>query len=26
MTREGIAQIPEGEWEHTFQTNIFCPQ
>jgi len=26
MTREGITQIPDGEWEHTFQTNIFCPQ
>jgi NAD(P)-dependent dehydrogenase (short-subunit alcohol dehydrogenase family) len=24
MTREGIAQIPAGEWEHTFQTNIFA--
>src|SRR5215210_4895848 len=24
MTREGIAQIPEGEWEHTFRTNIFA--
>ena len=24
MTREGIAQIPDGEWEHTFQTNIFA--
>ena len=26
MTREGIAQIPDGEWEHTFKTNVFCPQ
>jgi hypothetical protein len=26
MTREGIAQIPDGEWEHTFRTNVFCPQ
>ena len=26
MTREGIEQIPDGEWEHTFRTNIFCPQ
>jgi NAD(P)-dependent dehydrogenase (short-subunit alcohol dehydrogenase family) len=24
MTREGIEQIPDGEWEHTFQTNIFA--
>jgi NAD(P)-dependent dehydrogenase (short-subunit alcohol dehydrogenase family) len=24
MTREGIAQIPDGEWEHTFKTNIFA--
>ena len=24
MTREGIEQIPEGEWEHTFKTNIFA--
>jgi NAD(P)-dependent dehydrogenase (short-subunit alcohol dehydrogenase family) len=24
MTREGITQIPEGEWEHTFKTNIFA--
>jgi NAD(P)-dependent dehydrogenase (short-subunit alcohol dehydrogenase family) len=24
MTREGIAQIPDGEWEHTFTTNIFA--
>jgi NAD(P)-dependent dehydrogenase (short-subunit alcohol dehydrogenase family) len=23
MTREGIEQIPDGEWEHTFTTNIF---
>jgi NAD(P)-dependent dehydrogenase (short-subunit alcohol dehydrogenase family) len=26
MTREGIAQIPDGEWEHTFRTNVYCPQ
>ncbi len=26
MTREGIAQIPDGEWEHTFRTNVSCPQ
>ena len=26
MTREGITQIPEGEWEHTFRTNVYCPQ
>src|SRR5918994_2077160 len=26
MTREGIEQIPDGEWEHTFKTNVFCPQ
>ena len=26
MTREGIEQIPHGEWEHTFKTNVFCPQ
>jgi NAD(P)-dependent dehydrogenase (short-subunit alcohol dehydrogenase family) len=24
MTREGIEQIPDGEWEHTFNTNIFA--
>jgi NAD(P)-dependent dehydrogenase (short-subunit alcohol dehydrogenase family) len=24
MTRDGIEQIPDGEWEHTFQTNIFA--
>ena len=24
MTREGIAQIPDGEWEHTFRTNVFA--
>jgi NAD(P)-dependent dehydrogenase (short-subunit alcohol dehydrogenase family) len=24
MTREGIEQIPDGEWEHTFRTNIFA--
>ena len=24
MSREGIEAIPEGEWEHTFQTNIFA--
>jgi NAD(P)-dependent dehydrogenase (short-subunit alcohol dehydrogenase family) len=24
MTREGIEQIPDGEWEHTFKTNIFA--
>jgi NAD(P)-dependent dehydrogenase (short-subunit alcohol dehydrogenase family) len=24
MTREGIQQIPDGEWEYTFQTNIFA--
>src|ERR687890_2319323 len=22
MTREGIEQIPDGEWEHTFRTNV----
>jgi NAD(P)-dependent dehydrogenase (short-subunit alcohol dehydrogenase family) len=26
VTREGIEQIPEGEWEHTFKTNVCCPQ
>src|SRR5215213_5459638 len=26
MTREGIEQIPDGEWEHTFKTNAYCPQ
>jgi NAD(P)-dependent dehydrogenase (short-subunit alcohol dehydrogenase family) len=26
MTRDGIEQIPNGEWEHTFRTNVFCPQ
>jgi NAD(P)-dependent dehydrogenase (short-subunit alcohol dehydrogenase family) len=24
MTRQGIDQIPDGEWEHTFHTNIFA--
>jgi NAD(P)-dependent dehydrogenase (short-subunit alcohol dehydrogenase family) len=24
MTREGIEAIPDGEWEHTFRTNIFA--
>ena len=24
MTREGILEIPDGEWEHTFKTNIFA--
>lgn len=24
MTREGILEIPDGEWEHTFHTNIFA--
>jgi NAD(P)-dependent dehydrogenase (short-subunit alcohol dehydrogenase family) len=24
MTREGIEAIPDGEWEHTFQTNFFA--
>src|SRR5918995_345036 len=24
MSREGIEQIPDGEWEHTFRTNIFA--
>jgi NAD(P)-dependent dehydrogenase (short-subunit alcohol dehydrogenase family) len=24
MTREGITQIPDGEWEHTFGTNVFA--
>jgi NAD(P)-dependent dehydrogenase (short-subunit alcohol dehydrogenase family) len=26
MTREGIEQTPDGKWEHTFRTNIYCPQ
>jgi NAD(P)-dependent dehydrogenase (short-subunit alcohol dehydrogenase family) len=26
MTHEGIEQIPDGEWEHTFKTNVCCPQ
>ena len=26
MNREGIEQIPDGEWEHTFKTNVCCPQ
>ncbi|MFL5760069.1 MAG: SDR family oxidoreductase [Thermomicrobiales bacterium] len=24
MTHAGIEQIPDGEWEHTFRTNIFA--
>jgi hypothetical protein len=24
MSRVGIEQIPDGEWEHTFKTNIFA--
>ena len=24
MSRDGILEIPDGEWEHTFQTNIFA--
>ena len=24
MSREGIEQIPDGEWEHAFKTNIFA--
>ncbi|MGI8475567.1 MAG: SDR family oxidoreductase [Thermomicrobiales bacterium] len=24
MFRDGIAQIPDGEWEHTFRANIFA--
>jgi NAD(P)-dependent dehydrogenase (short-subunit alcohol dehydrogenase family) len=24
MSREGIEQIPDGEWEHTFKTNVFA--
>ncbi len=24
MSREGIEQIPDGEWERTFETNIFA--
>lgn len=24
MSRDGIEQIPDGEWEHTFKTNIFA--
>lgn len=24
MTRQGILDIPDGEWEHTFHTNIFA--
>ena len=24
MTREGIEQIPKGEWEHTVPTSIFA--
>ena len=24
MTRDSIEQIPDGEWEHTFRTNIFA--
>jgi NAD(P)-dependent dehydrogenase (short-subunit alcohol dehydrogenase family) len=24
MTREGIEQIQDGEWDHTFRTNIFA--
>ena len=24
MSRESIEQIPDGEWEHTFRTNIFA--
>ncbi len=26
MIRKGIEQIPDGGWEHTFKTNLFCPQ
>jgi hypothetical protein len=26
MTREGIEQIPDGEWERTFRTNVYGPQ
>jgi hypothetical protein len=26
MTREGLEQILDGEWEHTFKTNVSCPQ
>ena len=25
MTREGIEQIPDGEWKHTFRMNVSCP-
>jgi hypothetical protein len=24
MTREGIEQVPDDEWDHTFRTNIFA--
>ena len=24
MSREGIEDIPDGEWEHTFRTNVFA--
>ena len=26
MTREEIEQIPDGEREHTFRTDVSCPQ
>ena len=26
MSREGVAQIPDGEWEDTFRTNVSCPE
>ena len=26
LKREGIEQIPDGEWEQTFRTNVRCPQ
>jgi NAD(P)-dependent dehydrogenase (short-subunit alcohol dehydrogenase family) len=26
MTWEGIAQVPDCDWEHTFWTNVPCPQ
>jgi hypothetical protein len=26
MTQDGIEQIPDGEREHTFKTNVSCPQ
>jgi hypothetical protein len=26
VTREGIGQIQDGEWDPTFRANVYCPQ